>query len=349
MKKISIIGANISGLYNAIKYIDTDFIIDIYEKKNEIILDTSDNYIYNLYNDNHKNYINLLKKFNIKSIELDNIKFNLKIYNIINSVIDKIKLIPYNVRSSYTFLHICKIYLNSNEYEFIFKELNNNNILDNINASDFINIFTEDLSIKTKYYYVSNQDINLLISEMISLINKSQYINIYYNYKINEIDYNNKSNQFKLNNSSIYDYIICTLSKKNINEIKLWNNKNLNLLNNSVSEVNEIYIKNLIDNIININLDLNNIEKKNIIKNILLDNLHIIYPQNKINNDNIYLWNTSNRNDNYNFFLKEKIKFLFNSKFFICSLCYCKNNIFVNYLFESIDSTKFIKIKKKKK
>jgi len=349
MKRISIIGANISGLYNAIKYIDTDFIIDIYDKKNQIKLETSDNYIYNLYNDNHKNYINLLKKFNIKSIELDNIKFNDKIYNIINSVIDKVKLIPYNVRASYTFLSICKLYLNTNDYDFVFKELNNNNILNNINANDFINIFTEDLSNKTKYYYISNQDINLLLSEMIVLINRSETINIHYNYKINEIDFNNKTNEFKLNNLNIYDYVICTLSKKNINNIKLWNNKNLNLLNNSVYEVNEINIKNLIDNIININLDLNKIEKNYIIRNILLENLHIIYPQNKIYNDEIYLWTTFNRNDNYNFFLKEKIKFLLNSKFFICSLCYCKNNIFVNYLIETIDTTNFIKIKKKKK
>ena len=140
MKRISIIGANISGLYNAIKYIDTEFIIDIYEKKNEIVLDTIDNYTYNLYNDNHKSYINLLKKFNIKSIELDSIKFNDKIYNIINYVIEKVKLIPFNVRSSYTFLAICKLYLNTNDYDLIFKELNTNNIFLNTKSSALSNI-----------------------------------------------------------------------------------------------------------------------------------------------------------------------------------------------------------------
>ena len=30
MKRICIIGANFIGLYNAIKYIDTDYIIDIF-------------------------------------------------------------------------------------------------------------------------------------------------------------------------------------------------------------------------------------------------------------------------------------------------------------------------------
>ena len=75
MKKICIIGAGIAGLYNSIKYIDTGIQIDIIDKKNEIEIDTLDNYIYNLYNENHKSYINLLKKFNIDSIEL-NITYN---------------------------------------------------------------------------------------------------------------------------------------------------------------------------------------------------------------------------------------------------------------------------------
>jgi len=351
MKRISIIGGNISGLYNAIKYIDTEFIIDIYEKKNEIVLDTIDNYTYNLYNDNHKSYINLLKKFNIKSIELDSIKFNDKIYIIINSVIEKVKLIPFNVRSSYTFLAICKLYLNTNDYDLIYKELNINNILNDINASDFINIFTEDLSNKIKYYYITNEEINLLLFKMINLINNSSHINLYLNNNINSINYNNTTNEFILDNSKKYDYVICTLSKKNINKIKLWTNKNNNLLNTSVSVVNPNIIKNLIDKIISINLKLDNIEKDLIIRNILLNKLHIIYPQNKIINDNIYIWNTySNISVNNNgLLLKEKIKFLFNSKFFISSLCYSKNNIFVNYLIENIDNTNFIKIKKKKK
>ena len=201
MKRICIIGANIAGLYNAIKYIDTEFIIDIYEKKNEIRLDTIDNYTYNLYNDNHKSYINLLKKFNIKTILLDSIKFNDKIYNILNSVIEKVKLIPFNVRSSYTFLAICKLYLNSNDYDIIFKELNINNILNDINASDFINIFTEDLSNKIKYYYITNDEINLLLSKMIDLINNSSHINLHLNNYINSIDYNNITNEFILDNS----------------------------------------------------------------------------------------------------------------------------------------------------
>lgn len=352
MKRISIIGGNISGLYNAIKYIDTDFIIDIYEKKKEIKLETIDNYIYNFYNDNHKNYINLLKKFNIKSIELNNINFNDKIYNIINYVSDKIKLIPYNVSSSYTFLNICKLYLNTNDFDYIVKELNADNILNKINACDFISIFTEDLSIKTKYYYITNQEINILLSKMLNFIYNSKHINIYFNYKINIIDYNNNLNQFILNNLHSYDYVICTLDKQNLNELKLWTNKNLNLLNNSISIVNQNSIKNLIDNIISINLDLNKIENDFIIRDLLLNDLHVIYPQNKIIYDKIYLWNTFNINDNsinnYGFFLKEKIKFLFNNKFYISSLCYSKKNIFINYLIENIDTTNFIKIKKKK-
>lgn len=353
MKRISIIGANFIGLYNAIKYIDTDYIIYIFEKKNQIVLDTIDNYIYNFYNENHKSYINLLKKFNINSIELNNIKFNDKIYNIINLVIDKAKFIPYNIISSYTFLNICKLYLNNFDYDIIINELNTNNILTNINAVDFINIFNEDLSTKVKYYYVTNQDIDLLISRMLDLINNSNNITIKYNYIVKVIFFDNNTNKFILNDIYNYDYIISTLSKFNINKIKLWNNKHSILLNNSLICVNKNNIKNLIDNFININIDLSKIEKKIIIRDRLLNELHIIYPQNKINNHNMFLWNTFNNSiipDNSNsFFLKkEKIKFIYNNKFFICSLGYCKNNFFINYLIESIDNTNFIKIKKKK-
>ena len=70
MKRILILGSNIIGLYNAMKYYETDLVIDIIDKKCNMHLDTVDNYIYNLYNDNHKSYINLLKKFNITSIPL---------------------------------------------------------------------------------------------------------------------------------------------------------------------------------------------------------------------------------------------------------------------------------------
>lgn len=353
MKKLCIIGSYISGLYSAIKYIDCNNLeINIIEKKCEIVNHNSNNddYIYNLYNDNHLNYINLLKKFNIESINLD-IKFNDKLYAMINYVIEKSKLLPYNIYLSYSFINLCKNFLNNIDFEYIQKELNINNILNYINACDFINFFNDDLSKKVKYYYVTNNNINLLISRMIETIKQSN-INFLYNTKINNINYDN--NIFILNNNKNlkYDYIICTLSKKNLLELKLWNNKHLNILN-TVTNINKVNVKNLIDNFININIDTNIIENNNIIRNLILDKLHVSYPQKKYKNNKLAVWNTLDNkiiNDNNNIFLlKQKIKFIYNNKFFICSTSYSKNNFFINYLIESIDETSFIKNKNKKK
>jgi hypothetical protein len=348
MKKICIIGSNISGLYNALKYIDYDCKIDIYDKKSEIILNTIDNYKYNLYNDNHKNYINLLKKFNIEGYKLD-IKFNDRLYNIINIVIDKLKSLPVNMSSSCNFLNLCTKFLNNYDLEYIQNELNNNNILNYINGTDFLNIYNNDLNKTLNYYYLTNENINLLINRIQKyLIDKKVIFN--FNYNINNIEYEN--NKFIINNIKNYDYIICTLSKKNLINLNIWNNKNINILSNSITNVNMYYIKELIDNFININLNINNIEKKNYIKNLLLNKLHIIYPQNDNKNNLISLWNTNidtilnDKNNKFNnYLLKNKIKFLFNNKFFICSNSYCKNNIFLNYLLELIDNTNFIKKK----
>ena len=351
MKKICIIGSNISGLYNALKYIDYDYKIYIYDKKSEIILETIDNYKYNLYNDNHKNYINLLNKFNIEGYKLD-IKFNDRLYNIMNVIIDKLKLLPVNISSSCNFLNLCTKFLNNYDLEYVQTELNNNNILNYINGTDFLNIYNNDLNKTVNYYYLTNENINLLINRIQKyLIDKKVIFN--FNYNVINIEYEN--NKFIINNENDnnFDYIICTLSKKNLINLNIWNNKNINILSNSITNVNMYYIKELIDNFININLNINNIEKKNYVKNLLLNKLHIIYPQNINNNNNfISLWNTNidtkihDKNNKFNnYVLKNKIKFLFNNKFFISSSSYCKNNIFINYLLELIYNTNFIKKK----
>ena len=85
MKNLCIIGSNIAGLYNAIKYIDYDLNIHIYEKKLSINIDSIDYFAYNFFNDNHTFFINLLKKFDITYNKI-NITFNEKMYNLINFV-----------------------------------------------------------------------------------------------------------------------------------------------------------------------------------------------------------------------------------------------------------------------
>jgi len=347
MKRILILGSNIIGLYNAMKYYETDFVIDIIDKKCNMHLDTVDNYIYNLYNDNHKSYINLLKKFNITSIPLS-IKYNERIYNIINIVIEKVKLLPYNVYLSYSFIDLCKCILTNTDYDILNKELNYSNILNCINAYDFINIFTNDLSKKINYYYITNDNINLLITKMINHLTSNKNIKIYYNLKCQKLDFNYDTNIFLFNNNE-YDYVVCTFSKKNIIELNIWNTKQKNLLNNSVYNINLYNIKNFIDILININVYTNLIENKTNINNILLNQLQVVYPQNNYKIRFISLWNINiNSNTYFKDKNKEKIKFLFNNKLFISNLCYCKNNLFINYVLDDIDCTSFIKLKKKK-
>ena len=347
MKRILILGSNIIGLYNAMKYYESNCIIDIIDKKCSIYLDTSDNYIYNLYNDNHKSYINLLKKFNIESIQI-NIKYNERIYNIINIVLEKVKLLPYNIYSTYTFIDLCKCILTNSDYDIVNKELNYNCILNNINAYDFINIFVNDLSKKTNYYYITNDNINLLINKMTKLLKNNEKIKFHYNLKCSNIEYNFGTNKFLFNNNT-YDYIICTFSKKNIIELNLWNYKQKNLLNTIVCNVKLYNIKNFIDILINVNINKNIIENKSNINNILLNQLQVIYPQKNYIVKKFCLWNTNiNNNTYFKDKNKEKIKYLYNNKFYISNLSYCKNNLFINYVFDDIDITNFIKFKKKK-
>lgn len=340
MKNLCIIGSNISGLYNAIKYMDYDLNIDIYEKKSSINIDSIDNFSYNFFNDNHTYFINLLRKFDIY-YEKININFNEKIYNLINFIIDKSKLLPTNILSNYTFIDLCKTYLNHSDFEYIQNELNFNNILNNIFVIDFINLFNYDLSKKVNYYYISNNNINLLINKMINILKKKSNISLFYNSQISNISFNN--NKFFIDNyDTNYDYIICTLSKKNILKFKIWNKKTIKLLN-YITYVNLYDMKDFINNFISYDID--HLEKSIKTRNILLNNLHIIYPQTSNKNKKIALWSSNSYDNIYNSnsITKNKIKFLYNNKFFICNLNYSKNNIFINYLIENIDNTSFIK------
>jgi len=347
MKKLCIIGNNLNGLYNSLRYIDDNNIaVDIIDRKDDSsYLNEYNYYIYNFLNDNHKSYLNLLKNFNIK-YNIINISYNDRLCNIINFIIDKSKLLPTHVCSSYTFIDLCKIYLNNMDYEYINLNVNYNKILSSINSIDFINIYLNDLTKNINYYYIDNDNLYKLINSMKNKINNSKNINFINNLNINNIFYDNKQDIFIINNNYKYNYIISTLSKKNLIKLNIWNQNQINSLNN-VLNVNSNNIKELFDNIIY--FDINSIkDNENNTKKLLLKELNLIYPINTNKNRKIYLWKTlENKNSKYIF--NEKIKYLFNNKFFICNLSYCNNTIFINYLFENIDKTNFIKKKIKRK
>ena len=352
MKKICIIGNNLISLYNALKYNESNIEIHIYEKKQTIeYIITNDNYIFSLFNDNHKSYINLLKKFNIPYDKID-LKYNEKLYNIINIVIEKNKLIPNNISNSYSFIELCKNFLSNNDFEYINNIANNNNILNYINGNDFINIINYDLVKKINYYYIKEKQINELINKILSELEKNNKIKIFYNYKINKIYYNNSDNYFVINdnNNYKYNYIISTISKKNLIELNIWNHNQIRQLN-SVLTVNMYNVKELIDILINLDnsIILNDYDYNT--KELLLNNLQVICPQIKNKNKKIFIWKTNeNMIDNNSIhgkiMFREKIKFLYNNKFYLCNLGYSNTNIFINYVLDNIDKTNFIKKKK---
>ena len=351
MKKICIIGNNLISLYNALKYNETNIEIHIYEKKKEIeYINTNDNYIFSLLNDNHKSYINLLKKFNIKYYKI-NLKYNEKLYNIINNVIEKSKLIPNNISNSYSFIELCKNFLSNNDFEYINNIANNNNILNYINGNDFASIINYDLNKKINYYYVKEIDINKLINKILLELKKNKNISFFYNYKIKKIYYNNDNNFIINDNTNYkYNYIISTISKKNLIELNIWNQNQIRNLN-SVLNINMYNLKELIDILIKLDNStiINNYEYNT--KELLLNNLQFIYPQLKNKNKKISIWKTyENMIDNNNIhgkiMFREKIKFLYNNKFYLCNLGYSNSNIFINYVLDNVDKTNFIKKKK---
>ena len=357
MKKICIIGNNLISLYNALKYNETNIEIHIYEKKKKIeYINTNDNYIFSLLNDNHKSYINLLKKFNIKYDKI-NLEYNEKLYNIINNVIEKSKLIPNNISNSYSFIELCKNFLSNNDFEYINNIANNNNILNYINGNDFINVINFDLNKKIKFYYVKEIDINELINKILLELKKNINIKFFFNNKINKVNYinnniNNNDNYFIINDYNNfnykYNYIISTISKKNLIELNIWNQNQIRHLN-SVVNINMYNVKELIDILIKLDNStiINNYEYDT--KELLLNKLQFIYPQLKNKNKKISIWKTyENIIDNIHgkIMFREKIKFLYNNKFYLCNLGYSNSNIFINYVLDNIDKTNFIKKKK---
>ena len=167
--------------------------------------------------------------------------------------------------------------LSNNDYEYINNVANNNNILNYINGNDFINIINYDLVKKINYYYVKELQINELIDKILLELKKNNKIKFFYNFKINKIYYNNSENHFVINDNDKYkyNYIISTISKKNLIELNIWNHNQIRQLN-SVLSVNMYNIKELIDILISLDnsIILNNYDHN--IKELLLNNLQVI-------------------------------------------------------------------------
>lgn len=348
MKKsnnIIIIGCSISSLYAAIRCIDIGYKVQIIERKNSIVpvYDTS-YHNFSLYDDNHKAYINLLKRFNIKT-ERFATEFSQKFTTIIKNVLQKSKLIPQHILMTYTFKELYSNLLPTDDVS----ELNS---LDNtfgglfeiMNALDCINIFTHDIVCPTtqmynvysprgvpQYYYVSLQSINELINNMISYINNKNG-KIIYNNDVKSIKYIKRKFVIGTGNHNTFssDILITTISKTNLSAFTFWNNAQLTLLN-TLHSINADNIKNMLHKLISFNEHDSNSEK---IRNILLDNLHIVYPNYTIKDNNIYVCKCGVNS----VIVREQIRTMYNNKFLICSESFSKNNMFINYSLELVDN-----------
>ena len=337
MKKkndIIIIGCDIIGLYAGIKCLELGFNVKIIEKKIYFgnILNNTNNISYEFFNNNHTVFINLLKKFGINTCQIVNNNYNNKL---LNYILDKSKNIPQNILISLSFANLCKQLLSNNEYEELYRDLNEDNIFGMITAYDAINMFKYDIN-NTVKFFKCNDPIQELIKRMLNyfLLKKGKLIN---NTEITSFTYINKKFIIYGNYSTFScDYLILSISKDNLLSFKIWNNEQIALLN-TVSCTDDNNLKNIykffyIYNYINdkdesINFD------KNIRDNLLLD-LHIIYPLLKKKFKKIYYWN---QNVN-NIIVREKLRNIYKNNLFICSSSYSKNSMFLNYSLETFEN-----------
>jgi hypothetical protein len=368
MKKsnnIIIIGCSISSLYAAIRCIDIGYKVQIIERKNSVIPVYDSSYRnFSLYNDNHKVYISLLKRFNIKTEKFPT-EFNQNFINIIRIIIQKSKLIPQQILMTYTFKGLYNTLLSHDDIN----ELNSydnyfGNLFEIINAIDCINMFTNDIIFQNvnirstplspnnpyifplytlqnlqnlqslellQYYYVSIQSINELINNMISYIHNKNG-KIIYNHDIKTIKYIKRKFIIGASNHNMFnsDMLMTTISKNNLCSFNFWNNTQLSLMN-TVHAINSCNIKNILEQLISFKQQDDNSEN---IRDILLDDLHIVYPICTIKDNNNYVWNPGVNS----VIVREKIRTMYNNKFMICSESFSKNNMFINYSLEMVDN-----------
>lgn len=329
-KHIIILGGNIIGLYSALQCSDLGYNVTIIEKKHTL---GNVKYMnYNIFNTNHRSFINLLNRFQIK-YEKHSITNNEKIYNILGYILNKSKLIPKKILTSQSFAVFCNNLLNSYDYEALKRNIDNfEYIYSNITAMDCINMFTYDINNNLEYFKLID-DISILINRMVIYLKKKEVIFIN-DMEIKDFKYiNNMFNLYSFDKIFTSNYLIVTLSKKNLLNYKFWNVEQKKILNYvSKSNIDISYIYKLLNN---------NTDDSNLRKSILNDS-HITFPNvyRNINND-IFIWDIGCNNT----IIREKIKYLYNSKMYLCSESYSKNIFFINYSLETFDSN-FPKISK---
>jgi len=350
MKKtnnILVIGCCIPSLYAAIKCIDMGYDVTILEKR-KYIFPISDIAYYNfkLYNDNHILFANLLKSYGIKSEKVNEIYHNKALFDFIKLVSQKSKSIPVSILMSHSLTGLCQylmlgdqlmnLKINETEFDFIFNKMT---------ALECLNLLSNDLVDTTGYNYVDNTSFTSLLNKMVlNFITKGG--NIIYNTEVKHIKYLKKkfiiiANTNTTLNTNSYtqqvfhsEYLLTTISRLNLSSFCFWNNEQKTLLN-SVSTIDNTTIYNTIDKIIHMPIHVNSLDCSKNVNKYILDDLHIVYPSNSNSQKHNYIWNKGCNP----VLIREKIKFMYNDRFFILSESFTKNNMFINYSLEYIDST----------
>jgi hypothetical protein len=340
MKKLNniiIIGCSIPSLYAGIRLLDMGYKVSIIEKKNSCSpISQAAYHNFSLYNDTHKSYINLLKRYDIEGTKLNNIKYDTRLFGLINNIIQKAKLIPNNILITHTFTSLCKYLISDtdlnelNSYENIFS-----GIFNIVNAADCINFFSVDMNSRTNFYFVDNDCVNDLITKMIKNF-QSKTGKLIYNNEVKNIKYIKKKYIITTNMHHVLssDLLLTSISRNNLMCFGFWNNDQKILLN-SVSAINSSVVDNMLRKLIFTSSDVGLQDQDHLkIRNKLLNELHIVYPLFTNKSKYIYIWN----NCVNNVLVRERIKDMYNDKFIICSESFSKNNMFINYSLEYIDS-----------
>jgi outer membrane lipoprotein-sorting protein len=315
---IIIVGCNFSGLYSAIRCIDSGINVTIIEKKHSYEDDIIN---YKIFNKNHSTYIQLLDRFSIKYVKY-NLNFNEKTMSIIHNVINKTKHIPSKILNVQTFDKLCNTILSQNDYLFLKNNISNySSIYCFISGLIGISMFNNELNGSNTFYIVED-DSSVLISRMVAYVVDNNAA-IIYNSEVKDIAVDIHNNIIATTNNlstknHISKAILFAISKDNLFKIKYLKEKRKILNNITKYNIDSLYIYND-DSILN----------EYSIQNHLVNNMNIVYP---IKKSSLHLWNIGVNS----IIIREKIKNLYNN-IFICSDFFSKNIFFANYTLENYD------------
>lgn len=336
MKKsnsIAIIGCSIPSLYAGIKCLTMGYVVTIYEKQSDIV--HSDILSHNnlkIYNENHLSFIELLKSYQICSEKIINIEFNSEIFSLMNDVIQRSKTMPNTILVSQTITSLCQnlmINMDSMKYKNTFDY-----IFNKISALDCINLFKHDFVENIKYFYLNKQEMDMLLNKMKYRFENNGG-NIVYNSNVTNIRYIKRKFNITTNNLIVYsDILLTTVSKSNLSKFGFWNNEQ-RMLFNTVQDIPSVHINTMISKIIKMPNNISILDEFTKVNQMLLNNLHIVYPIIANKHKTTYVWKSNVNNT----LVSEKIKHMYNDNFLICSESFSKNNMFVNYSLEYINST----------